>query len=216
MKVSRFTVNSFGVNCYVLWDSDSREAAIVDPGMSAPEERAALDAFIEREHLKPVHLIDTHLHIDHTLGNLYVRDIYGLKLAANPADDFLGNALTAQARAFGMPVNVTDHASEIHLRDGERIYVGKEPVDILAVPGHSPGSIALYAPESGFVITGDALFRGSIGPPTWPEATIPLLSARYARNSSPCPTIPPCFPATAPNRPSVRRNAPILISDNTA
>lgn len=163
MNVSRFTVNPFGENTYVLWDEDSREAAIVDPGVSNDREREALANFIEREHLRPTHLINTHMHIDHVLGNLWVRNKYGLKVEANPADDFLGSALLAQARTFGMRVQVDPHSSEVPLRQGDRIYVGKEPIDILEVPGHSPGSISLYAPESAFVLTGDALFPGSIG-----------------------------------------------------
>ena len=60
-------------------------------------------------------------------------------------------------------MDVKNHGLDVELTDGERIYLGKEPIDIIAVPGHSPGSIALYCPESGFVITGDAVFRGSIG-----------------------------------------------------
>ena len=163
MNVSRFTVNPFGENTYVLWDEASREAAIVDPGVSNDREREALEAFIERERLLPVHLINTHMHIDHVLGNLWARDKYGLKVEANPADDFLGSALLAQARTFGMRVQVAPHCSETPLHHGDRIFVGKEPLDIIEVPGHSPGSISLYAPESAFVITGDALFPGSIG-----------------------------------------------------
>lgn len=163
MNVSRFTVNPFGENTYVLWDADSREAAIIDPGMSNEVEREALDKFIEREKLTPVHLVNTHQHIDHCLGNQYVKNRYGLKLEAGEADDFLGQGLTAQARRFGMRVEIENQVSDIHLVNGDRFYVGKEPVDVLAVPGHSPGSIALYVPESSFVITGDTLFPGSIG-----------------------------------------------------
>ncbi|MDE6377689.1 MAG: MBL fold metallo-hydrolase [Duncaniella sp.] len=163
MNVSRFTVNPFGENTYVLWDADSREAAVIDPGMSNEAEREALDKFIEREKLTPVHLVNTHQHIDHCLGNQHIRTRYGLKLEANEGDDFLGQTLTEQSRRFGMRVTAENAASEVHLADGDRLYVGKEPVEVIAVPGHSPGSIALYAPESGFVITGDALFPGSIG-----------------------------------------------------
>lgn len=163
MNVSRFTVNPLGVNCYVLWDAESREAIIVDPGFSDPKETDALDAFIVREHLRPIRLINTHQHFDHILGNGYVSRKYSLPVEANEADDFLGKALPAQARAFGVPVNAEGHGADANLRDGDRIYLGAEPIEILAVPGHSPGSIALYAPQSGFVITGDALFRGSIG-----------------------------------------------------
>lgn len=163
MKVSRFVVNRFGVNTYVMWDPATLEAAIVDPGMTEKEERDAFEAFIEREHLRPVHLINTHMHLDHIFGNLYVKDKYGLDIKAHRADDFLGRTLVDQTRRFHLPVDVKDHGLDVELTDGERLYLGDEAIDILAVPGHSPGSIALYCPESGFVITGDAVFRGSIG-----------------------------------------------------
>lgn len=66
-------------------------------------------------------------------------------------------------RRFNLRIPVSDHGVDIALKDGETLYLGKEPVKVISVPGHSPGSIALYCPESGFVITGDALFCGSIG-----------------------------------------------------
>ena len=163
MKVSRFVVNQFGVNTYVMWDAESLEAAIVDPGMTAKEEKEAFETFIIREHLRPVHLINTHMHLDHIFGNLYIKDKYGLDIKAHRDDDFLGRTLVEQTQRFHLPVYVKNHGLDVELTDGERIYLGKEPIDIIAVPGHSPGSIALYCPESGFVITGDAVFRGSIG-----------------------------------------------------
>ena len=163
MKVSRFVVNQFGVNTYVMWDAVSLEAAIVDPGMTAKEEKEAFETFIIREHLRPVHLINTHMHLDHIFGNLYIKDKYGLDIKAHRDDDFLGRTLVEQTQRFHLPVDVKNHGLDVELTDGERIYLGKEPIDIIAVPGHSPGSIALYCPESGFVITGDAVFRGSIG-----------------------------------------------------
>lgn len=163
MNVNRFVVNPFGVNTYVLWDPESRQAAIVDPGMAEKAETDALEGFIERERLTPVHLIDTHMHLDHIFGNLHVKDKYDLKIKAHPDDEFLAKALNAQAKAFHLRIPVTDHGIDEPLHDGDRLFLGKEPIDIIAVPGHSPGSIALYCPESHFVITGDALFRGSIG-----------------------------------------------------
>lgn len=163
MKISRFTVNPFGVNSYVMWDADTLEAAIVDPGMTDEAERKALDSFIERQELKPVHLINTHMHLDHIFGNLYVKEKYGLDIKAHPADDFLGRSLEDQTARFHLPIKATNHSLDVELHDGDRLYLGTEPIDIISVPGHSPGSVALYCPESGFVITGDALFRGSIG-----------------------------------------------------
>lgn len=177
MKISRFTVNPFGVNSYVMWDADTLEAAIVDPGMTDEAERKALDSFIERQGLKPVHLINTHMHLDHIFGNLYVKEKYGLDIKAHPADDFLGRSLEDQTARFHLPIEATNHGLDVELHDGDRLYLGTEPIDIISVPGHSPGSVALYCPESGFVITGDALFRGSIGRTDLPMGDYPTLIA---------------------------------------
>lgn len=163
MKVSRFIFNMFGVNCYVLWDPDTREAAIVDPGMADRAECDALDDFLTRNKLHATQLIDTHMHLDHIFGNLYVKERYGLPVRAAKADEFLGLTLNDQAARFRLPVKAEDHGIDMELKDGDVLHVGGEELRVLAVPGHSPGSIALYAPESGFVITGDALFAGSIG-----------------------------------------------------
>lgn len=163
MRVSRFVYNLFGVNTYVMWDDDTKQCAIVDPGMTSAEERKAIEEFIVREHLVPVHLINTHMHLDHIFGNQWTKEHFGLDIKAHPDDDFLGRGLEAQARAFHIPTDSTGHGHDVALKDGETLYLGKEPIHIISVPGHSPGSVALYCPESGFVITGDALFRGSIG-----------------------------------------------------
>jgi len=163
MKVSRFIFNMFGVNCYVLWDPDTREAAIVDPGMADRAECDALDDFLTRNKLHATQLIDTHMHLDHIFGNLYVKERYGLPVRAAKADEFLGLTLNDQAARFRLPVKAEDHGIDMELKDGDVLHVGGEELRVLAVPGHSPGSIAFYAPESGFVITGDALFAGSIG-----------------------------------------------------
>lgn len=163
MKVSRFVFNMFGINTYVMWDPESREAAIVDPGMIDAEERSALDSFIERNNLKVTQLINTHAHLDHIFGNAYVKDRYGLKIKGNPSDSFLAETLPEQAARFGLRMPLEPSGIEVELNDGDTLCLGDEPVEILSVPGHSPGSIALYCPESGFVITGDALFQGSIG-----------------------------------------------------
>lgn len=153
----------FGVNTYVLWDPDSNEAAIVDPGMIDREERDALDKFIESHNLKVTQLINTHSHLDHIFGNAHVKAKYGLEIKANPADSFLAESLPDQAARFGLRMPLEPTSIDVELHDGDILYLGKEKIEILSVPGHSPGSIALYCPESGFIITGDTLFPGSIG-----------------------------------------------------
>lgn len=153
----------FGINTYVVYDSDSRQAAIVDPGMSRQEEFDAMEKFILRENLTVTHLINTHLHIDHAIADNWVAQKYGLPVEAHPEDATLGLILPQQAQRFG--IKGVDAKVEIgrELKGGDVVKIGSGVLDVLHVPGHSPGSIALYAPVEGFVIVGDTLFEGSIG-----------------------------------------------------
>lgn len=175
MKVSRFIFNPFGINTLVVWDPDSCEAVIVDPGMSNQHEIDAIDSFVEGNGLKVVGLVNTHLHIDHVMGNAYVKSRYGVESQAHPDDAFLGARCDEQARRFGLRGNFGAVTIDKPLNDGDRIYVGKDFLEVLSVPGHSPGSIALYSPSAGFVISGDALFQGSIGRTDLPGGSQPVL-----------------------------------------
>lgn len=163
MEVIKLIVNGFGVNTYILADTATKECAIVDPGVSDSNEREALKKAIDKYGLKPTHLINTHLHIDHVLGNGFVTKEYGLKPEAHKDDEFLASRVKEQARMFGLPIDVDNTFIDTYLEDGDEIKVGESTLKVLTVPGHSPGSIALYCPESHFVVTGDALFAGSIG-----------------------------------------------------
>lgn len=163
MKLSRFTFNMFGVNTYILWDEESHEAIIVDPGMTNDKERQQIDEFLSNNNLTLTHLVNTHMHIDHSFGVAYITSKYGLKLECNDRDQFLAQRLTQQAEMFGLPISIDDLKIGVSLSEDDTLYVGKEPIKIIHVPGHSPGSIVLYAPQSSFIIAGDVLFKNSIG-----------------------------------------------------
>lgn len=163
MKVKAFTYNMFGVNTYVVYDPGTLEAAIVDPGMIDRREERVLVDFIKENNLRPVHLINTHLHIDHTFGDDFVTATYGLKLEANGGDRRFGEHRDIQARGFGLPLSPEPIEIDVELNDGDRVYIGNKTLEVMTVPGHSPGSIVLYDREEGWIISGDVLFHGSIG-----------------------------------------------------
>lgn len=181
MKVSRFVFNMFGVNTYVVWDPESLEAAIIDPGMIDERERNALDGFIESRGLKATQLINTHSHLDHIFGNTYMKEKYGLEFKAHPADAFLANTLPEQSALFGLRMSLTPQGIDVELHDGDTLFLGKERMEVLGVPGHSPGGIALYCPESNFVITGDTLFPGSMGRTDLPKGDYATLADAIRR-----------------------------------
>ena len=164
MKISRFIFNPFGENTYIAYDESTRQAAIIDPGMVNAEEEQAVRNFIDRNSLTLTHAINTHVHIDHTFGSPWVKRTYGLGIEANNRDAFLGLTRTEQARMFHLPYELEPLTIERQLNGGDVITLGTgSTLHVIEVPGHSPGSIALYSPEAGVVFTGDALFPGSIG-----------------------------------------------------
>ena len=163
LKLAKFTFYMFGINTYVVYDPEMKEAAVIDPGMSRREEFEAMEKFIARENLTVRHLVNTHLHIDHAIADKWVGEKYGIPVEAHEDDATLGLILAQQAQRFG--IRGVDTKIEIghRLKEGDTISIGSGSLRVLHVPGHSQGSIALYDKEDGFVIVGDTLFEGSIG-----------------------------------------------------
>lgn len=163
LEIKVFTFNMFGVNTYVVWNPDTKEAAIIDPGMFNEREQKKIDNFITGNGLKVTNLINTHMHLDHIFGDIWVKNRYGVEVEASPEDEFLGRQAPAQARMFNLPISAEAVEIDRPLHEGDQLNIGGEEVTVLSVPGHSPGSLVLYFPKSGWAITGDVLFQGSIG-----------------------------------------------------
>ena len=164
LKIQRFEFNPFQVNTYVVYDHQSKEAMIVDPGMFFPEESDRLNGFISGNGLKVVRIVNTHLHLDHIFGNQAAAEHFGMTPYAHSADMPLGKSLAQQARNFGIPESYVRQPEEFQpINDGDSFKIGSDEIKVIAVPGHSPGGIALYCPAENWVITGDSLFQSSIG-----------------------------------------------------
>lgn len=163
LNIKGFEFNMFGEITYVVWDESSHEAAVVDAGMCNSNERMVLDDFIATNELKIKYLVNTHIHIDHVFGVPYMKERYNVGLSASLSDEFLGDRIEQQAKMFHLPVEVSNVVIEHPLEAGDELKLGDEIIMVIDVPGHTPGGLALYAPESRFVITGDSLFNGSIG-----------------------------------------------------
>ncbi len=153
----------FGVNTYIVWDEESLNAAVIDPGMIDPAEENVIDTFIKQNNLKVVHLINTHLHLDHTFGVKHIGYKYNVILKGHYNDYVLGEHIPAQARAFGIECDGKTVIIDQNIKEGDKIMLGEQWLEVIHVPGHSPGSIVLYSPNDKFLISGDVLFKNSIG-----------------------------------------------------
>ena len=163
MKVAIFQFAIFGINSYVVYDPDTRCCAIIDPGMTNCKEENAIVDFIDRNKLSVKYVINTHLHIDHAVGNEFLTDKYNVPVLAHELDRPLGERMLLQAQMFGLPERFKNVEISEYLHDGEIIKIGNGELKVICVPGHSQGSVALYDEKDNFVIVGDALFSGSIG-----------------------------------------------------
>lgn len=163
MDVSRFELNPFGENTYILWHKTAKKAIVVDPGMMRDDERDLIVDFLDRHELTLQAVILTHLHIDHVTGAKWLADKYGVKILANKGDELLASSLPLQAQLFGLKIDVPSFKIDQALKDGDKLMLGDEKIVVIATPGHSPGGICLYMPDSATVISGDTLFEGSIG-----------------------------------------------------
>lgn len=148
-------------NTYLLYD-ETKACVIIDPGCYERSEKSELEAFITANQLQVVSLINTHCHIDHVLGNDFVKSRFKVNLSAHKVEVPFLRAVQTYAPNYGFSEY---RATEIdkYLEEGDKLTFGNSSLDILFVPGHSAGHIAFYNKEQKFCIGGDVLFKGSIG-----------------------------------------------------
>lgn len=174
MNIDVLVVNPFQVNAYIISDA-ARNAVLIDMAGYDTTELHQIAAFIEGKQLNPIALISTHGHLDHVCGNIFFKEHYHVPLYMHADDRFLIDTAIAHASAFGLSVEKPPYA-DILLDDMEIVKFNEDlQFTVLHVPGHSPGSIALYSESDAFVITGDALFAGSIGRTDLPRGNYDVL-----------------------------------------
>lgn len=161
LQIASMTFNPFQENTYILYD-ESGSCVIVDPGCYERDEQQELKSFITTHELRVTQLVNTHCHIDHVLGNEFVKQTYGVGLYIHRLDEPVLRAVSTYAPNYGF--NKYQPASvDGYLEEGGDIQVGNTKMSILFVPGHAPGHIAFYNVDNKVLISGDVLFYNSIG-----------------------------------------------------
>lgn len=164
VNIKRFVVNPVQENTYVVWD-DTRDCVIVDCGCIDEYEWRSVSEFIKKERLRPVHLLNTHLHFDHILGVEFAHRDYGIAPEASDADLNLYNSVQRQLMLFmGMTIDgLSLPALSVALGDGDKVSFGRSSFTVLATPGHTPGGVCFYDEADKILFSGDTIFRESVG-----------------------------------------------------
>lgn len=173
ITIEKFVFNPFQENTYILFD-ESGACIIIDPGCNETHEQDEIQNFIETRHLTPEKLIYTHCHVDHILGNNFIVQSYGLKPELHEAGlAFLENG-HQQGQVYGLRMEPAILSSTF-INHGDEIHFGNSSLKAVYTPGHADGSLCFICDDQKFVITGDVLFKDSIGRTDFPTGDFDLL-----------------------------------------
>jgi len=161
LTIESLVFNAFQVNTYLV-NNEQGDCLVVDPAFYSPEEIKAFDRYISSKGLNIIGQLNTHCHVDHVLGVRYMETAYDCPLRAHPEESGLLKSVPLMGEVYGLKVEALPGIQN-PIADDELIEIGRDSLKSILVPGHSPGSLSFYSHTGGFVITGDALFEGSIG-----------------------------------------------------
>lgn len=161
ISIKKFTVNPLQENSFVVYD-ESSECIFVDPGFYFPEEREKVKRYILEHNLKPLFIANTHCHFDHILGVEFVRREYGIDFLTHRDDAFWVEAAIEQGEMFGFQIEAVGEP-DAFLGENDLIEFGNSSLRVIHIPGHSPGHVVFYSEADKILLSGDIIFKGSIG-----------------------------------------------------
>ena len=164
LLIDSFAAPMFATNCWVLATEPGSECVVIDPGM--PDVSLQLEAMLQQHNLKPVAVIATHGHLDHTFSIQPIADGYAIptyihcedRAYLSAPEKLLGAefAATVSAMDFSEPAEVRE------LRNGEVVELVGLTFKAIHAPGHTRGSL-MFEVSDQVLVSGDVLFAGSIG-----------------------------------------------------
>lgn len=165
LQVKIVPVTAFAQNCSILWDSDSKEAVLIDAG-GEPEK---LIQEVEKLGLTVKALWLTHGHLDHAgavgaLAKAWQVPVIG----PHREDQFWLDMIQEVSARYGFPTPEKVEVTQ-WLEGGEVLQLGQESFEVRFAPGHTPGHVMFYNQNNDLLWTGDVLFKGSIGRTDFPR-----------------------------------------------
>lgn len=204
MKMDRLVLGLYETNCYILrQDDEARECLIIDPGLGADQ----LLEFLADNGMNPVAVVLTHGHIDHAQGVAALREEYPqIKLAVHSLDAQMLADSQANLSAM-MGENFTTAPAEIILADQDVLEQAGVALTVIHTPGHTPGGICLYSPDTGVAFTDDTLFADSVGRSDFPGGSHQQLIASIREKLLTLPDETVVYPGHGPQTTIAREKA---------
>ena len=170
MILEMLTVGPFQENCYIIGDEESGAGAVLDPG----DEASRIAMAVEQTGLEIGSIIVTHAHIDHVGAVAALVDEYACPVLMHAEAEPMLDGLPTQAMMMGLRFGKVPSVDG-HIEDEEVLEVGDLELRSLYTPGHAPGHLAFYVEDEGLLLSGDALFAGSVGRVDLPGGSMEVL-----------------------------------------
>lgn len=154
-------ITEFQQNCRIIFDPETKDAVIVDPGGDA---QLLLTEIKERD-LNLAEIWLTHSHLDHVGGVKALKKATGATILGHECEQELRQRVEEICEMYGLPLGDMENCPEPdqYIDGGAVLSIGGCEFTALFTPGHSPGHLCFYHKESDTLIAGDTLFAGSIG-----------------------------------------------------
>ena len=155
-KVEILIVGPLFSNCYIVWDEDTKQGVIIDPGDDAD----VILKSVEKLGIKIIYILATHGHFDHVGAVAPLKRQLKAEFLAHKDDFFFIEDGENAARRWGVDIEQPPKPDRF-LKDGDKIKIGNFHLEVIHTPGHSPGGISFLYDK--MLFGGDTLFQGSIG-----------------------------------------------------
>lgn len=192
IEYKSLVVGPLGTNCYIIWDTQTRKAAVIDPG----GDRDRIIETVESLSLDVEWVLLTHRHPDHIFYAGDISNKWSTRIGMNDSDnEYLDEMLDVAEMFYDVSTYVNFVTSDL-LKDGDTIQLGESVIRVLHTPGHSQGGIC-FVTDAG-VFCGDTIFAGSIGRTDFPGGSHPQIIESIKNKLLTLPPDTPLYPGHGP------------------
>lgn len=166
MQIKHFITGPIRTNTFIIWDKETKDAAIIDPAGKEKE----IKKFVKDNCLKVMYIINTHGHFDHILLNKRLSKYFNADILIHKDDkDLLTDNYLNTAEICNLSVEPSKPGNLLNNKD--IILIGRIKLEVIHTPGHSKGSICLHNKHKNILFSGDSLFSGGIGRTDLPRSS---------------------------------------------